>query len=126
MTTPFIDRVWGTEEIEWLAVKRKKVVEDARRYSRNLGESNIADSESYAYGEAQDLFTRQEHFKNALEIGFGNQFDLYLLLPDVTPLEGEWAACLWSPKSVESTVHRSFWELMLAEYESFLRLKDIE
>jgi hypothetical protein len=126
MTTPFIDRVWGTEEIEWLAVKRMKVVEDGRRYSSCPGEPDFADGELYTYGEAQDLFIRQEHFENSLEVGFGDQLDLYLLLPDVTPLEGEWAACLWSPKSVESIVYRSFWELMLAEYESFLRLKDIE
>ncbi len=125
MTTAFIDRVWGTEEIEWLAVKRKQVVDDQRRYSSDQGEPLIANGEDYAYGKAQDLFLKSDHFENSIEVGFGDQLDLYLLLPDVVPSEGEWCACVWSPKSVESTVYRSFWDLMVAEYERFLRLKDL-
>lgn len=49
---------------------------------------------------------------------------IYLLNPLAISPEGEWEAWFfanWNPGAVR---YRSFWELILAEYESFLTLKD--
>jgi len=125
MTTPFIDRVWGTEEVDWVTVKRKGIIDRQREVIGELGEMDIPDSEYFVYNRAQPYLLRQNDLENALEVGFGSQIDLYLFVPGMPASGAKWDACLEAPKSVESTRYRSFWDLMVAEYEGFLRLKDV-
>lgn len=122
MTSPFIDRVWGTEEIEWLAMQRRYILDPIRRY----GDEEIPDSEYFLYGEWRPGPLRLEDLERSLEVGFGSDVDQYLLLPAVTTEEGECDAFAVYPKGGEVRVrYRSFWDLMVGEYELFLRLRDV-
>ena len=87
---------------------------------------SIRDAEYFVYGEAQDCRTlRVGYLQTALEISSKGDAAIYLLNPQVLTPEGEWEAwffCDWLPGA---DLYGSFLEMMQAEYENFLDLRDI-
>ncbi len=126
MTTPFIDRLWSTEEIEWFSVRRRSWIDARATAADYFGQPEpIPDEDYLVYGENQKESIREEYLKAVLEISDEGDSAIYLLNPLVVSPEGEWEAWFFADWIPGAHRYRSFWELMLAEYESFLRLKDV-
>ncbi len=126
MTTPFIDRLWSTAEIEWFSDRRKDWIDAWDKFVHYYGEpESVPDDQYFVYGEGQTPYMRANHFKATLEISDVGDSAIYLLNPLVVSPEGEWEAWFYANWNPGAERYRSFWELMLAEYESCLRLKDV-
>jgi SMI1 / KNR4 family (SUKH-1) len=124
-TTPFIDRLWSTEEIEWFTTRHSDWIED---FIRRYGDRSLADDSrdvSYGiYGADQDCRTlRSQFLYSALEISQKGDSSIYLLNPQVTTENGEWEAWFFGNWLPGADRYRSFEELMQAEYQNFLELR---
>ncbi len=118
-TTNFIDKLWSTEEIDWLHVRNQHLIE-----VWNTNPDPISDEEYFVYGEEQsELTMRGEYLKTALEISDWGDSALYLLNPQVVTPEGEWEAWFFANWYPGAARYRSFWEMMQDEYKEFLRLE---
>ena len=121
---PFVHRLLPAEQTDWLLKKSRDRI-DAWRYGRGLfGEpEHVPDASLFVYGEAQNpLVFRDEYLDTALQISEGH--GLYLLNPRVVFEDAEWEAWFFEAE-LGASRYRSFGELILAEYEAFLRLKDL-
>lgn len=131
MTTgTYQSKLWSTEEIEWLAVRRPDLIEGwmvGREIGNQIhGESEPIPNEVYfVYGEEQDSYWfRDEYLHTALEIS--DYCDgIYLLNPQTTTPEGEWEAWRFAPW-LGAVRYRSFWKMMQDEHQEFLRLESYE
>lgn len=132
-TTPFIYKIWSTEEIEWFAVKRQGWIDAfVEKYGDDCTTSSetprktpsIVDEEYFVYGEAQDCSKlRLEYLNTALEISDKGDAAIYLLNPQVVAEDGEWEAWFFGDWLPGADRYRSFREMMQAEYENFLELR---
>ncbi|HEY0735485.1 MAG TPA: SMI1/KNR4 family protein [Herpetosiphonaceae bacterium] len=122
ITSPFIERVWSTSEVAWFAERNQHWI-DAYRSAEGM-DRTVPDSQYFVYGEGQDpVLFRVEYLQTALEVSEEGDSAIYLLNPKVVTPDGEWEAWLlanWLPGAQR---YRSFWEMMQAEHESFLRLE---
>ena len=139
-TTPLIDKLWSTEEIEWFSVRhqnwidafleqyqdRYPTVSEAQLESNaHLGGSSVSDEEYLVYGEAQDCSKlRVEYLQTALEISDVGESAVYLLNPQVITDEGEWEAWFFGDWLPGADRYPSFRAMMQAEYENFLELRE--
>ena len=133
-TTPFIYKLWSTEEIEWFSIKRqewlKAFVEPySDAYEDYLVTQNktpsIPDDEYFVYGDVQDCSKlRVEYLQTALEISDTGDSAIYLLNPQVMTEDGEWEAWFFGDWLPGADRYQSFCEMMQAEYENFLELRD--
>jgi hypothetical protein len=134
-TTPFIQKLWSTEEIEWFAVRRQAWIDAfVEGYKRtyhgdgsdaSLETPSIPDREYFVYGEAQDCSKlRVEYLPTALEISDRGDSTIYLLNPQVITADGEWEAWFFGDWLPGADRYRSFREMMQVEYENFLELRD--
>jgi SMI1 / KNR4 family (SUKH-1) len=142
-TTPFIYQLWSTEEIEWFPIRHQDwihafVERFVERYAeRRLMNSttngsdvhlevlSISDTDYFVYGHAQDCMTlRVEYLQTALEISSKGDSAIYLLNPQVIAPDGEWEAWFFGDWLPGADRYRSFREMMQAEYENFLELRE--
>lgn len=139
-TTPLIDRLWSTNEIEWFAVRHQNWIDafleqNKDRYSpvsetqlesnAHLGAPSISDEEYLVYGEAQDCSKlRVEYLQAALEISDVGESAIYLLNPQVVTDDGEWEAWFFGDWLPGADRYPSFHAMMQAEYENFLELRE--
>jgi hypothetical protein len=87
-TTPFIDRLWSIEEVEWFSTRHQnwisRHVEHYRRSARldrngHLERSTVPNESYYVYGEEQDCRNfRVEYLQTALEISDVSDSAIYL------------------------------------------------
>ena len=124
--TPFIDQLWSTDEIEWFAVRNQQWID---AYTHPIGYNDlppVSDTAYYVYGEAQDCVAfRPEYLTTALEISAVGDSAIYLLNRQVVTPDGEWEAWFFANWLPGANRYRSFQELMQAEYQRFLRLRDV-
>ncbi|HAA29651.1 MAG TPA: SMI1/KNR4 family protein [Cyanobacteria bacterium UBA8553] len=133
-TTPFIYKLWSTEDIEWLWVRHQAWIDaflypyknnDIDSLDSQWETPSISNSDYFVYGDAQDCSTlRVEYLQTALEISEKGESAIYLLNPQVVAEDGEWEAwffCDWLPGADR---YRSFREMMEVEYENFLELRE--
>lgn len=123
MVSPLLGRLWSVEEVEWLRLRRRGLVESWR-----MGEAlsrpvqPVGDEDYFVYGESQDsVMFRSEYLESALEISDLDpaQDAIYLLNPEVMTEDGEWEAWFfasWLPGTIR---YRSYWEMMQAEYDRY-------
>jgi hypothetical protein len=136
-TTPFIYRLWSTEDIEWFSVRHQDWINSfVERYgnsSLNLDLSgngrlvtpSIPDTDYLIYGDEQDCSKlRVEYLHKVLEISDIGESTIYLLNPQVITEDGEWEAWFFGDWLPGADRYRSFQEMMLAEYENFLELRE--
>lgn len=115
MTSPFIERVWSVEKIEWFAKRRPDWVNAWKTGLESVWPPGSHDPES------DEEF---RHLAATLEVSDVGDEAIYLLNPLVVSEIGEWEAWFfanWVPGAIR---YASFWDLMVAEYQSFLRLRD--
>lgn len=111
---PFIPRMWGAEDLNWLRITDPDLV---AIWTSNPGAA--------VYGSVEGLHETR-YIGSTLRISDQEIAGtaIYLLNPDVVNPAGEWEAWFmahWVPGAV---VYPSFWEMMHAEHETFLDLKD--
>lgn len=134
-TTPFIYKLWSTEEIEWFSVKHQAWIDAfVARYKHNhhlnsldfsLRTPSIPDEEYFVYGNEQDCSKlRIEYLQTALEISDKGDSTIYLLNPQASADNGEWEAWFFGDWLPGCDRYRSFQEMMQAEYENFLELRE--
>ncbi len=86
----------------------------------------VPDEEYCVYGDKQDsTVIRMKYLETALEIGDVGDSAIYLLNPRVITPGGEWEAwsvANWLPGAAR---YRSSWDMMVAEYEAFLTLRNV-
>lgn len=75
-------------------------------------------------GDGQDpvLFC-VEYLQSMLEISEEGDSAIYLLNPNVVTPGGEWEAWFFANWLPGANRYRSFWEMMQAEHQAFLRLE---
>jgi SMI1 / KNR4 family (SUKH-1) len=143
-TTPFIHRLWSTEEIDWFSARHagwiesfgEKYNDQAHRVNvSNHAKSNgcfsqsgifqISDESYFVYGDDQDCMNlRLEYLHTALEISEPGDSSIYLLNPQVINVHGEWEAWFFGDWLPGADRYRSFQEMMQAEYRNFLELRE--
>jgi hypothetical protein len=85
----------------------------------------VPDEAYFVYGADQrSEWLRVEHLATALEVSAEGDSAIYLLNPQVVASQGEWEAWYFANWLPGAQRYRSFWDLMQAEYESFLQLRD--
>jgi len=131
-TTHFIDKLWSTEEIEWFSKRHQEDwidpwLEGADfQTEQNLTDELllspfVPDEVYFIYGEEQDPVTmRDEYMQTALEISDTGDSAIYLLNPQIITSNGEWEAWFLASWLPGAKRYRSFWEMMEAEYQTFL------
>jgi hypothetical protein len=118
-TSPFIDHVWSTTEVDFFRVRHQDWI-DALADSSSV----VTPQEHARYGEGQDQLTfRMEYLHDVIQISDVGDATVYLLNPAVVSPEGEWEAWLLASWSPGVRRYRSFWDLMQSEYASFVALE---
>lgn len=133
-TTPFINKLWSTEDLEWFSLRHQAWIDTfVERYTDDsvesldprLGKSTILDQDYFVYGDAQDCSKlRVEYLQTTLEISEKGDAAIYLLNPQVITEDGEWEAWFFGDWLPGADRYRSFREMMQAEYENFLELRE--
>ncbi|MDJ0693014.1 MAG: SMI1/KNR4 family protein [Mastigocoleus sp. MO_167.B18] len=137
-TTPFIHRLWSTEEIGWFSRRHQDWINAfIDRYLKQQYPDNsingwdtpippTTDAEYFVYSDTQDCRKlRVDYLQTALEISDKGDSAIYLLNPQVITEDGEWEAWFFGDWLPGADRYRSFCEMMQAEYENFLDLKEI-
>lgn len=153
LTTPFVYKLWSTDEIEWFSVRHQDWINDfTDRYQRlhrpspmntslngakrNVKIPSIPDADYRNYGIEQDSTKmRVEYLQKALEISDRANSTIYLLNPEIkTPdmPDGEWEAWFLEDESNPfdgdwrpgADRYPSFREMMEAEYRSFAEMQE--
>jgi hypothetical protein len=121
-TSPFIDKLWSVEELDWLSARNQSLIDVWAETLDTV--PPIPDEVYFVYGDKQDgvLSMRAEYLKTALEVSDWGDSAIYLLNPQVVTPDGEWEAWFFANWIPGATRYRSFWEMMQAEYQSFLQL----
>lgn len=124
-TTPFIDKIWPVEEIEWFYRRHQSDWIDPWIEGGGGIIYPVPDEEYFVYGPKQDATSmRVEYLQTALEISPPGDSAIYLLNPKVVGPDGEWEAWFFASWLPGANRYRSFYEMMQAEHETFLRLKE--
>ncbi len=138
-TTPFIERLWSTEELEWFPLRHQAWIDNFisgylttnyRNITANGSEDRriipfVSDAEYFTYGETQDCSKlRLEYLQTVLEISQEGDSAIYLLNPQVINTEGEWEAWFFANWLPGADRYPSFYEMMQAEYINFLELRE--
>jgi SMI1 / KNR4 family (SUKH-1) len=133
--TLFINKLWSTEEIEWFNVRHPEWIDALlEKFGSSVADSSqgsfrshsIPDDEYFVYGDEQDCSKiRVEYLQQILEISPRGEAAIYLLNPHVVTEEGEWEAWFLGDWLPGADRYRSFQDMMQAEYESFLELREV-
>lgn len=120
-TTHFIERLWGTKEINWFRKKNRDLISGFTLGSSAYASDNqVPDEEYFAYDQWAEDF-RPKHFKDTLQISSITEGDtaVCLLNPQVISKDGEWEAWFFAAWLPGAHRYRSFREMMEAQYNEF-------
>jgi hypothetical protein len=122
LATGSVYRLWPTDKVEWLRERHQK--DWIEPWSTD--QEPVDDDDYFVYGEAQDTVNiRPEYLSTALEISEFSDGVIVLLNPKVLTPEGEWEAWFMGSWLPGARRFRSFWDLMKAEYEMFIKLRNM-
>lgn len=118
-TSSTIDRLWGTDRIDWF---RKRNKEWVAAYTIGPDPSGgiepVPDEIYYAYGPLASDY-RERHLRETLQISEIGDAAVYLLNPQVIARDGEWEAWFLANWLPGVRRFRSFREMMQAAYAQF-------
>ena len=135
----FNHRFWSTEDVGRFATRHPQWIRSFIQHQEttdialddepydldNQWESiGISDNDYFKYGEEQDPSKlRVEYLQTAIAISDVGLGSIYLLNPQVAP-DGEWEAWFFADYLPGADRYRSFQEMMEAEYQAFLELRE--
>lgn len=152
-TTPFIYRVWSIEEVDWFINRHQDWIESfiksrleahydntqnghhlngncrngdrPNQHHINHSLGHVTDLEYFLYGEEQDCSKiRYEYLRTALEISDKGESSIYLLNPTIKTNNGEWEAWFFGDWLPGADRYISFKDMMEAEFQNFLDMRD--
>lgn len=129
-----IHTLWSVEHIDWYATRHLQAIELALRAEKTQAllagldttSLNVPDERYFVYGDRQETINiRSEYLKGALEISEEDPGGdgVCLLNPAIRTSDGEWEAWFFAHWLPGARRYRSFWELMLGEYDRFLDIR---
>ena len=127
MLMPTSAALWSTHKIVWFADSSQDIIdiwtqEDNLTHTASFTFRRLTDEEYLVYGEGQHVFPiRGKYLQTSLEISDLGDSAIYLLNPQIITQEGEWEAWMFATWLPGARRYRSFWDLMQAEYERFIR-----
>jgi hypothetical protein len=120
----FIYAVYPCRKVEWFRTNNQDWIEAYVDPAKD--QPPLPVEEHCVYGDDQDPCRfRVEYLQSTLLISAIGDSAVYLLNPELKTPSGEWEAWFfanWHPGAVR---YRSFWDLMQAEYHSFVGLRDL-
>jgi hypothetical protein len=120
----FIHRLWPVQEIAWYAARHQDLIDAWMAGATYYGPAPpVPDEEYFVYGDRQAA-QRDEYLQTALEISEDTGDGVCLLNPKVIFPDGEWEAWFFAHWIPGAHRYRSFWDLMRAERESFLYVRE--
>jgi len=133
-TSLFSNKLWSIDDIKWFAVRHQAWIDafwkksehpPSESFNAKAPSPSIADVDYFVYGNEQDCSKiRVEYLQAALEISQHGDGAIYLLNPQVVTPDGEWEAWFFGDWLPGVDRYRSFQDMMQAEYESFLELRE--
>ncbi len=133
-TSLFSNKLWSIEDIEWFVVRHQAWIDafweksdhpPLESSNSKAPRSSITDADYFVYGDDQDCSKiRVEYLQTALEISQHGDGAIYLLNPQIVTPDGEWEAWFFGDWLPGADRYRSFQDMMQAEYESFLELRE--
>lgn len=125
-TTPFIQDLGSTEEINWFAIQHSDWLKQWIQLYHTAPPAHangatavlqVSDQDYFIYGESQDCRKlRINYLKKTLTISGVKDASVYLLNPEVVTEDGEWEAWFLADWLPGADRYPSFQELMQAEY----------
>jgi hypothetical protein len=119
----FIYELRPCSKVEWFRSNNQEWIDAYLEPAR--GQPPLSAEEHCVYGADQDACRfRVEYLESTLLISEVGDSAVYLLNPEIKTAAGEWEAWFfanWKPGAARYT---SFWDLMQAEYDSFVELRD--
>jgi hypothetical protein len=121
----WVDHLLPAEQIDRFAEMSKDWLENWRLGVKYAGGLPPIDDRDYkVYGPHQNpLLVRDDYLEATIQISQGD-IGVYLLNPLVQFDKGEWEAWMFESET-GARRYKSFWELMHAEYDRYLELRDI-
>src|SRR5207247_2567369 len=99
-TTPYIDKLWSTEEIDWFRVRNQDWIDAFTEGFLVYGDRHSGSGSEIKY------------LQMTLEISDVGDSAIYLLNPQVVTPEGEWEAWFFANWSAGATRYSSFVDMM--------------
>jgi SMI1 / KNR4 family (SUKH-1) len=122
----FIERIWSVEDVDWYAARHQDLIDAWRTGEVYYPDVRPpSDAEYLVYGAAQDPTSLlSEYLQTALEISDIGDAAVYLLNPKIVAPDGDWEAWFHATWLPGARRYRSFYEMIQAERELFLQVKD--
>ncbi len=120
-TSPFIERLWSTAEVDYFRVRNQEWIDILTRDA----DDGTPEEHAGAGADQDELTYRAEYLREAIEVSDVGDAAVYLLNPAVVTPEGEWEAGFLASWAPGVRRYRSFWDLMQAEYASFMHLEKL-
>jgi SMI1/KNR4 family protein SUKH-1/HEAT repeat protein len=118
-TSPFINHIWPVQEIDYFQARNQEWIDI---WTHDAAE--ISEAEHRAYGGEQNSSNfRIQYLQSAVQISEVGDAAVYLLNPLVMTDDGEWEAWFFASWAPGAWRYRSFWDLMHAEYASFVAVR---
>ena len=119
-TSPFIEQLWSTAEVDYFHVRNQEWIDILIDVA-----PPVSAKEHSSYGDDQEVLTyRADHLREVVQISDVGDAAVYLLNPQVVASDGEWEAWFLASWAAGVRRYRSFWDLMQAEYASFVELTE--
>jgi cell wall assembly regulator SMI1 len=122
----FIYDLLPVSEVAWFRERHRDWLDAWREGSQTVGPArDVSDAEHRVYGAKQDSCVfRDEYWEATLAISGIGDSAIYLLNPLVVTRAGEWEAWFFANWNPGATRYRSFAEMMKAELDSVIALRD--
>ncbi len=117
-------RLYPAEEVAWHRTRHQVLIDAWLSGAQAGGHLIVPDAEYFVYGAAQRAETmRPEHLQTALQLSELFDTHVYLLNRWVVTPVGEWEAWFHAHWLAGVARHRSFWELMVAKRDRFVKMR---
>lgn len=120
----FIYEILPCDKVEWLRVNNQEWID--AYIEPATGQAPLSVEEHCVYGDQQESSRfRVEFLQSCLMISDVGDSAVYLLNPEIKTTSGEWEGWFFANWMAGAVRYPTFWELMQAEWRSFVRLRDI-
>ena len=122
----FVYDLLPTTKVGWFRDLHQDWIDAWSEGADLIGESpQVPDREYFIYGPGQDPGNfREKHWRKTLAISEDGDSAILLLNPKVVTAEGEWEAWFFANWLPGAERYRTFWDLMQAELDRWIKLRE--